>query len=141
MPQTWCTKFQVTICRYCGKTAQSSSNSAQGFVGLTLGFSNSWAYGKWWPCFPKVLPRPAKPDPYTPCGWSPLMSLACGWYYWRSGFTYGVGLRLPHAMRTARSKMFRLDRGLKAVVVQTKYDSPKVTIFSQCFRLIPNPDS
>jgi hypothetical protein len=50
------------------------------------------------------------------------MSLACGWYYWRSGFTYGVGLRLPHAMRTARIEMFCLDRGLKSAARQTKFE-------------------
>jgi hypothetical protein len=79
---------------------------------------------------------PAKPDPLyalwaVTAKTAPRMSVACGWYYWRLGFTYGVGLRLPRAMRTARTKMFCLGRGLKSVVVQTKYDSLKVTVFSQ----------
>ena len=43
----------------------------------------------------------------------------------------GVGQRLPHALGTARAKTFRLDCGLKSVVVRTKYDLPKVTFFSQ----------
>jgi hypothetical protein len=42
---------------------QTLWTNSQGFAGLTLGFSDSWAYGKGWPCFPKVLPGPVKPDP------------------------------------------------------------------------------
>jgi hypothetical protein len=64
------------------------------------------------------------PNSFTPCGRATAKT-ACGWRRRRSAFTYGVGLRLPHAMRTARINMSRLDRGLKLVTFETKYESPK----------------
>jgi hypothetical protein len=108
MPQIWCTsRFDLCFLR-CMGVWQGVAIVSQMFC-----------------------PGLAKPDPpCTPCGWPPLMSLACGWYYWRSFFLLlGVGQRLPHALGTACAKTFRLDCGLKSVVVQTKYDLPKVTFF------------
>jgi hypothetical protein len=61
--------------------------------------------------------------------WRATANTACGWRRRRSVFTYGVGLRLPHVMRTARTKTFCLGRGLKSVFFRWNKNPQKSRFF------------